>query len=42
MKEERKKNIYIKIIYMEPLLISYTLENTVIIIDDMLNIRNLI
>jgi hypothetical protein len=42
MKDGRKKrNVYIKIMYREPLLIPYTLGNTVAIIDDMLNIRNL-
>jgi hypothetical protein len=42
MKDEReKRNVYIKIMYREPLLVPYTLENTVAILEDMLNIGNL-
>jgi hypothetical protein len=42
MKDERGKiNIYIKIMYGEPLLVLYTLENTVTTLDDWLNIENL-
>jgi hypothetical protein len=42
MKDERGKiNVYIKIMYRESLLVPYTLGNTVTIIDDWLNIRNL-
>jgi hypothetical protein len=42
MREERGKiNVYIKIMYREPLLVSYTLGNTIAILDGWLNIRNL-
>jgi hypothetical protein len=42
MKEERKKrNVYIKIMYKEPLLVLYTLENTVATLECWLNVGNL-
>jgi hypothetical protein len=42
MKDEReKRNVYIKIMYRESLLIPYTLENTVSILESWLNIGNL-
>jgi hypothetical protein len=42
MKDERGKiNVYIKIMYGEPLLVPYTLENTVTTLDGWLNIENL-
>jgi hypothetical protein len=42
MKDERGKiDVYIKIIYREPLLVSYTLENPVTTLEGWLNIGNL-
>jgi hypothetical protein len=42
MKDERgKRNVYIKIMYREPLLVPYTLGNTVAIIERWLNVGNL-
>jgi hypothetical protein len=42
MKDERGKiNVYIKIMYEEPLLVPYTLKNTVTTLDGWLNIENL-
>jgi hypothetical protein len=39
MKEERgKRIIYIKIMYRKPLLIPYTLENTIVTLEGWLNI----
>jgi hypothetical protein len=39
--EKRKRNVYIKIMYRKPLLVSYILENTVATLDGWLNIGNL-
>jgi hypothetical protein len=42
MKDERgKKIVYIKIMHREPLLVPYTLENTVATLEGWLNIKNL-
>jgi hypothetical protein len=42
MKEERgERNVYIKIMYREPLLVSYTLGNTIVILEGWLNVGNL-
>jgi hypothetical protein len=42
MKEEReKRNDYIKIMYKEPLLVSYTLGNTITTLKGWLNVGNL-
>jgi hypothetical protein len=42
MKDEReKRNVYIKIMYREPLLVTYTLGNTITTLKDWLNIENL-
>jgi hypothetical protein len=42
MKEGRGKiNVYIKIMYKEPLLVSYILRNTIATIEDWLNVGNL-
>jgi hypothetical protein len=42
MKEERgKRNVYIKIMYRKPLLVPYTLGNTVATIEDWLKVGNL-
>jgi hypothetical protein len=40
MREEREM-LYIKIIYREPLLVPYTLGNTIATLEGWLNIRNL-
>jgi hypothetical protein len=40
-KKERKKNIYIKIIYRELLFILYALKNTIAILGEWLNVKNL-
>jgi hypothetical protein len=39
--ERRKRNVHIKIMYREPLLIPFTLGNILATLDDWLNIRNL-
>jgi hypothetical protein len=42
MKDERgKRNVYIKIMYREPLLVPYTLGNIVTTLEGWLNIGNL-
>jgi hypothetical protein len=42
IKDERgKRNVYIKIMYREPLLVPYTLGNTVATFEGLLNIENL-
>jgi hypothetical protein len=42
MKEGREKiNVYIKIMYREPLLVPYTLRNTIATLEGWLNVGNL-
>jgi hypothetical protein len=42
MKDERKKiNVYIKIMYREPLLVPYTLKITIATITSWLNVENI-
>jgi hypothetical protein len=42
MKEEKGKgNVYIKIMYREPLLVTYILGNTVVTLEGWLNVENL-
>jgi hypothetical protein len=40
-KKKRNKNVYIKIIYRELLLILYALKNTIAILGEWLNVKNL-